>query len=390
MTDKQSEDLFEAAAEQLREAANARKCWDCACLKNTLNGIENALPLSDRPSALQEAMTFARTVLQPPVIECRGCDVCFPSVAINLLSQSGGENGLEISACPAEKVEARDGWPPFPGSYSVLRFHAPIAICTLTDDQLAESIAKKSPSGVAIIGTMQTENLGIERLVQNILANPNIRFLIVCGEDSRRRIGHLPGASIVALARNGVNERLRIIDAPGKRPVLKNLPVGAVEHFCTFVEVVNLVGESSHEAVISSIADCLTRDPGPALPCESGHRIVPIPGRLPEVMVSDPAGYFVIYVDRRAGMLSLEHFHNTGVLNLVVEGSTAAELYITAIERDLVTRLDHAAYLGRELARAEESLHTGHPYVQDAAPEARQNAEPKPCGCGSQSGGRCR
>jgi Domain of unknown function (DUF4346) len=43
-------------------------------------------------------------------------------------------------------------------------------------------------------------------------------------------------------------------------------------------------------------------------------------------------------------------------------------LYATAIARHLITSLDHASHLGRELARAERSLLTGEPYVQDRAP----------------------
>jgi tetrahydromethanopterin S-methyltransferase subunit A len=86
-------------------------------------------------------------------------------------------------------------------------------------------------------------------------------------------------------------------------------------------------------------------------------------------MVSDPAGYFVIFIDRVRGLLSTEHYQNNGVLTTIVEGRSAAEVYMTAIERGLLTRLDHAAYLGRELARAEHSLSSGAPYVQDAAPE---------------------
>jgi len=40
---------------------------------------------------------------------------------------------------------------------------------------------------------MHTENLGIERLITNILANPEIRFLILCGEDTQKAVGHLLG-----------------------------------------------------------------------------------------------------------------------------------------------------------------------------------------------------
>jgi len=58
------------------------------------------------------------------------------------------------------------------------------------------------------------------------------------------------------------------------------------------------------------------------------------------------------------------------MLTTVIEGRTAAELYMTAINRKLVSRLDHAAYLGRELARAKGALTSGERYTQDAAPEA--------------------
>jgi tetrahydromethanopterin S-methyltransferase subunit A len=67
--------------------------------------------------------------------------------------------------------------------------------------------------------------------------------------------------------------------------------------------------------------------------------------------------------------LSTEHYRNNGVLTTIVEGRSAAEVYMTAIERGLLTRLDHAAYLGRELARAEQSPSSGTRYVQDAAPQ---------------------
>jgi tetrahydromethanopterin S-methyltransferase subunit A len=57
------------------------------------------------------------------------------------------------------------------------------------------------------------------------------------------------------------------------------------------------------------------------------------------------------------------------VLDTLIEGREAAELYIPAMDLHLVSRLEHAAYLGRELARAEHALRADTPYVQDAAPE---------------------
>ncbi len=95
----------------------------------------------------------------------------------------------------------------------------------------------------------------------------------------------------------------------------------------------------------------------------------PLQGYLPTKMTPDPHGYFVVYVDRRRHMLVLEHYRNEGVLNAIIEGRTPAEMYIPAAERGFLSRLEHAAYLGRELAKAEDALRTGTDYVQDGAPE---------------------
>ena len=46
---------------------------------------------------------------------------------------------------------------------------------------------------------------------------------------------------------------------------------------------------------------------------------------------------------------------------------------MTAIEGWLLIRLDHAAYLGRELTRAEHPLSSGEIYAQSAASEQCSN-----------------
>jgi dihydropteroate synthase len=105
----------------------------------------------------------------------------------------------------------------------------------------------------------------------------------------------------------------------------------------------------------------------------------------------DPAGYFLILVDLEAAELVAEHYGNgiderglatdpeTGeVLSCrnagprtplaVFRGRTAKELGIALTEEGgphPLSRLDHALYLGRELQKAEASLLSGEPYVQD-------------------------
>ena len=104
----------------------------------------------------------------------------------------------------------------------------------------------------------------------------------------------------------------------------------------------------------------------------------------------DPKGYFIIKVDLEEKKIILEHFLNNineegyaldpetnapikcdtqsnRLSNEVFEGISAKQLgiLITEERNDLITRFDHALYLGRELQKAEECLYKKLPYIQD-------------------------
>ncbi|MEL6221318.1 MAG: DUF4346 domain-containing protein [Cyanobacteria bacterium J06626_14] len=105
----------------------------------------------------------------------------------------------------------------------------------------------------------------------------------------------------------------------------------------------------------------------------------------------DPAGYFLIYLDRDRHLICAALYSNdinergiavdpdTGkpipcnrpVKRTPVQvfiGRTAKELGMTITEQTIpcpVTRLDHALYLGREFVRAELALISGQEYIQD-------------------------
>ena len=104
----------------------------------------------------------------------------------------------------------------------------------------------------------------------------------------------------------------------------------------------------------------------------------------------DPNGYFILKVDLEENKIILEHFLNNiddegyaldpetnepikcdskekRVVNEVFEGISAKQLGILITEKrnDLITRFDHALYLGRELQKAEECLYKKLPYIQD-------------------------
>ncbi|AFY86808.1 MULTISPECIES: DUF4346 domain-containing protein [Chroococcidiopsis] len=105
----------------------------------------------------------------------------------------------------------------------------------------------------------------------------------------------------------------------------------------------------------------------------------------------DPGGYFIIYLDREAGLICAKHYTNaiddrglavdpeTGkpipargkvqrTSTTLYRGRTAKEICVEIFEQEQtcpVTYLDHAAYLGREFVRAEIALVNGQEYVQD-------------------------
>ena len=210
----------------------------------------------------------------------------------------------------------------------------------------------------------------------NTLSNPNVRFVVLAGEETRQSVGHLPGASLLALAENGTDENRRIVGAPGRRPVLANLDAQELDTFRAVVEVVDLIGERDPHAIVAAARACAGRNPGQSGVSHAAAVVIPTTGSVPARMTPDPAGYFVIFPDRARHLLSVEHYTNDGILDAVIEGPTPAHCYTVAIEKELLTRLDHAAYLGRELARAEIALETTDRYVQDAAPEQLTSCAP--------------
>jgi tetrahydromethanopterin S-methyltransferase subunit A len=362
--------------EHIGQAIAASKCHGCGCLLHTVEALEKSVPaIQELGSILKDA----RRVLVPKKYDCLGCEVCFPAVAANALAEAFPEAMQSGALCPTEAPTERPGWPPLPGDYSVVRYAASVAVCTLNSEGLAQELARAAPDGLAIVGTMRTENLGIDRLIRNVLANPNIRFLVLCGEDTRQLIGHLPGQSMESLFANGVDEKQRIVGAKGKRPFLKNVTPEHIEAFKEQVRLVSMIGELDATRIARAIVERHAQGLPAFAPAVTDFMVETVQAKEPQFYKSDPAGFFVVYPDRRATALVVEHYTNAGVLDCVVQGSTPTAVYAEIVKRGLVSQLDHAAYIGRELATAERSLKTGEPYVQDRAPgEPLPLQEPKP------------
>ncbi len=123
-------------------------------------------------------------------------------------------------------------WPPVPGDYEVRDPTATVAVCTV-----GERISV--PGRCAIIGTCKTENIGIERIVVNIVSNTASRFLVVAGPEVP---GHRTGSSLRALHTNGVDPQTRRIKgAEGAIPYIENIPLEAVERFRQQVQLIDML-----------------------------------------------------------------------------------------------------------------------------------------------------
>lgn len=84
--------------------------------------------------------------------------------------------------------------------------------------------------------------------------------------------------------------------------------------------------------------------------------------------VRDTAGSFKIVIDYGTSLenskIIVVHF-TKNTPDMVFEGKTAKEISDEIIKKGLVTRLEHAAYLGAELEKAEIAMVTRKDYVQD-------------------------
>ena len=155
-----------------------------------------------------------------------------------------------------EKKSPAEGWPVINGDYVIGDPESPVAAATLASH--IEQIPVDA--GAAIAGPCKTENLGIEKMLANLISNPNIRFLVLCGSEVQ---GHITGQSIEALHANGVDpEKRKIIDATGAIPFIENIPDEGIERFQQQMEIVSIIDVEDAAAIQSKIKECIEKDPG--------------------------------------------------------------------------------------------------------------------------------
>lgn len=163
------------------------------------------------------------------------------------------------------KTEPAPGYPPEGGCYLRGNDYSPVAVAVILRWRREEApadienlVRTAVESGAALAGTLQTENIGIEKVICNIVSNPNIRYLIVCGPESP---GHLVGESLSALAQKGLDEKKRIIGTEAPTPYLFNVQLEFVERFRDQITLIDLVNEGSPEVLREAVWSCYQERP---------------------------------------------------------------------------------------------------------------------------------
>jgi len=155
----------------------------------------------------------------------------------------------------AEKKSPASGWPIVKGDFIPGDANGVVAVMTCGSHLDEKGICD---AGAAICGSCKTENLGLEKVVANIISNPNIRFILLCGTEVK---GHLAGQTMVALHQNGVKDG-RVVGAEGAIPFIENLADDAIKRFQEQCELVNIMEAEDTATIKAKMDELAGRDPG--------------------------------------------------------------------------------------------------------------------------------
>jgi tetrahydromethanopterin S-methyltransferase subunit A len=160
-----------------------------------------------------------------------------------------------------DKKSPASGWPIAKGDFLSGDPNSCVAVVTMGSHLDEKGICD---AGAAICGSCKTENLGLEKVIANIISNPNIRFMLTCGTEVK---GHLSGQTMKALHANGVKDG-RVVGAEGAIPFIENLKEDALKRFQEQIKIVDIMETEDVGAIKAKINELKAQDPG-AFPADA-------------------------------------------------------------------------------------------------------------------------
>lgn len=177
------------------------------------------------------------------------------------------------------KVKPHADYPIEEGRYLRGNDFSPVAVAIILnqdDDKIPPEIQALVrvgfESGAALSGTIQTPNIGFEKMISNLVGNPNVRYLILGGPEST---GHLTGEALKALILHGVDEKRRIVGTEASHAALFNLPKEAIERFRKQISLIDLQFEGDPDVIKKAVWSCYQENATP----------------FRDYMLSDPGAY---------------------------------------------------------------------------------------------------
>jgi len=254
-------------------------------------------------------------------------------------------------------------WPYHSGRYKVVDPTAPVVVVLRDTEALADDLVELASGGLCLVAPFCRRAADAERLVRNIAANLAIQHVITAGRDT---VPAVDAVAAILSGREPESEQAAAI-AVTLRAKLTDLDLGALTKQ---VKVVDMHACGDLDKIISKVnelaADAGRPDTGFRAPQgdgDAGVERVIAATQISYESKADKAGGYRLRVDH--DRIVVEHYSPRNELLRVIEGKTARDLCITLIRNGWVSKLDHAAYLGRELMRAELALTSGQPYEQD-------------------------
>ncbi len=237
-----TDDNIQTVHKEIGKGIGLAKCQKCGCMRETLDNFAALLPKvgTEEAKALLESVRACDKQMTPMQYACLGCVYCYPAVAQNAFAAAFPS----VDQSPGLGCDFRidSGWPSVVGEYfvnEVVDKAAYVAISTLGSISLAQELAEAKPRTLAIVGKTETENIGIGKIVKNIITNPMIQYLVLAGKETE---GHLSGKTLLALKENGIDASGRVVGSPGKRPVLRNVSAEDIKVFREQVQLINMIG----------------------------------------------------------------------------------------------------------------------------------------------------
>jgi len=156
----------------------------------------------------------------------------------------------------ALKKKPTDPWPLITGEYETGNPENPVAVCSCGSHLKASELLA---AGASLVGPCKTENIGIEKMVANIVSNPNIRYMIITGMEVK---GHITGQAIDSFLKDGIDKEGRIVGAKGAIPFIQNLSEESIERVKQQVQPVFMIDTEDMGIIKAKIQELVSKDPG--------------------------------------------------------------------------------------------------------------------------------